>query len=272
MENKITFSFEILGSGTSCGVPCPGCRCGVCRSDDARDKRFRQAGLLRFSNGINMLIDCGTDIRTELLRTGLRTLDYILITHDHADHIHGLNDLVPFTKRKEIPIYLSHGSLRKLQSTYSFLFNGGMEAKGKFELKILNEKNLINGIEIVKVPVFHGIFEICGFRIGNLAYLTDVSRIPDESYDLLKGVEYLFIDGLCNHVHPSHFSYGEALDEIEKIRPKYAWLIHVTHNETYAEIEDFIQKQYSLRPGLDGITVHSAYDGLVIENLICYSI
>lgn len=269
MASDMRFSLEVLGSGTSSGVPIPGCNCSVCTSEDPRDARLRQSALLRFANGIIILIDCGTDTRAALLRTEVQAVDAVLVTHSHADHIHGLCDLEPFAKQRQIPVYVDSNALSKLQNTFEFLFHGGMEADGLFELRMLQETNVVHGIEVVRVPLKHGILDVSGFRIGNLAYLTDVSDIPQESYQLLSGVEYLFIDGLSLKIHPSHFSFEDALIEIEKIQPKYAWLIHISDSAKHTEIEDFINEQIKSWPKLANIKIHPAFDGLKVEKLHC---
>ena len=270
MENQeITFSLEVLGSGTSNGVPYLGCKCDVCSSSDPRDKRCRQSVFLRFSNGINILIDCGTDSRTQIIRSKIKSIDYVFLTHDHADHVHGISDLRLLAKEKEIPIYLENHTLTKVLETYRFLFNGQMKSVGsaKFSLNALEDVTKIGAINVVKVPLFHGKLLICGFRIGKLAYLTDVSRIPEESYPLLEGIDYLFIDALTPIFHETHFSYDDALNEIEKIRPKFAWFIHISHVSTFVETEKYIQKHCKDRPLLSGIEIHCSYDGMIVENI-----
>ncbi|KAH0786855.1 MBL fold metallo-hydrolase [Histomonas meleagridis] len=270
-ENKITFSIEILGSGTSHGVPSPGCRNPTCccHSTDPRDKRTRQSAFLRFSNGINILIDCGTDMRTQLTRANVKSIDYLFITHKHADHIHGFSDLRLLARQKEIPVYLEKETLDAMLNTYHYLFHGQTTTSKneKFALHLLEKVTHIGPISVVKVPIFHGDFPICGFRIGKMAYLTDCSQIPEESYPLLKGIDYLFIDSLSLIPFNTHFCFNQALDEIEKIKPKHAWFIHVAHNLSYVQIDEFVESQRKERPGLEGIEVHSSYDGMIIEDI-----
>ena len=221
---------EFLGTGTSFGVPQIGCDCEVCHSDDPRDQRLRTSAIVRVK-GINILIDCGPDFRQQILRASDSKLDALLLTHIHYDHIGGVEDLRPYCLNKYFDIYAQpevvNGIRERLPYCFAELRYPGVPY---FELHSLDYNPFkISDVEIIPLPVFHHKLEIFGYRIGKMAYITDCKYMPDTTLEKLKGIDTLFINALRFREHFSHLSVGEALDLIEKIKPRKAYLIHMGH-------------------------------------------
>ena len=248
-----------LGSGTSYGVPMIGCDCAVCRSADPRDKRTRASALVRAGEK-NILIDSSTDLRAQALRHNIRHVDAVLYTHSHADHLHGIDDLRSFSRRarKPIPAYGDAHTVSVIREHYAYIFEDKEFTLGwgipRLELRVIRSPSAICGVRVTPVPLLHGQRVILGYRIGGLAYLTDCSEIPEESLPLLKGLDMLVIDALRPRPHPTHFSIPEALQTIERLSPRRAYLTHMTHNVEHAATEATLPEN-----------VHLAYDGLEIE-------
>ncbi|HBA87618.1 MAG TPA: MBL fold metallo-hydrolase [Geobacter sp.] len=246
----------ILGSGTSTGVPMVGCHCQVCGSTDPRDKRTR-ASILVESEGQCILVDTSTDLREQALREGIPRIDAVLLTHTHADHIHGIDDLrgFHFIHRRIIPCYGSPETMEKVSTTFAYIFDG-LRSEGysplleSFPVEAPFE---LFGCSIVPVPLMHGSFPATGYRFENAAYLTDCSDIPDSSLALLQGLDLLIIDGLRFSPHPNHFNIEGALQVVETLRPRRTLLTHLTHEVRHSDGE-------RLPPG-----VEFAYDGMSVE-------
>lgn len=248
---------RVLGSGTSSGVPTIGCDCAVCRSDDPRDNRLRPSVLLHYS-GRNVLIDSTPDFREQALRARLHRLDAIIYTHEHADHILGLDDIRPFNYRQgSIPLFGTQRTFDTIQRVFSYAFEK-RERKThvpQLELNVINETPFsVFGVEFVPVPLLHGTQTIFGFRVGNFAYLTDHSSVPETSLPLLQGLDVLFLDALRHKPHPTHSTVLDSIATAEKLRPRATYFTHICHDLGHAETEA------SLPPG-----VHLAYDGLELE-------
>lgn len=225
---KITF----LGTGTSQGVPVIACECAACMSTDEHDKRLRTS-LLYESNGTTLLFDAGPDFRQQMLREKVRQLDSILLTHEHKDHIAGLDDVRAFNykSRDAIDIWAEDRVQKALRKEYSYVFSE-YQYPGIPRMRLNNipdDSFSINGISIVPVRVFHYRLPVLGFRIGNFAYITDANYIPEESKEKLFGVKYLVINALRKEKHISHFSLREAIDVIREVSPKKAWITHISH-------------------------------------------
>jgi phosphoribosyl 1,2-cyclic phosphate phosphodiesterase len=247
----------MLGSGTSTGVPVIGCRCAVCTSDNPRNQRLRPCLLLDFEGGV-VLVDTPTDLRQQALRFAVERVDAVLYTHAHADHIYGLDDLriYNFRQHRPIPCYGSSATLAALRRAFSYVFEDGQEGGGKpqVELCAVRAPFELLGRRVIPVPVLHGELEVFGYRIGDFAYVTDVSRIPEASYELLAGVRVLVLDALRYRPHPTHFTVDEALAAASRVGAERTVLTHIAH-----EI-DHDRPAVALPPG-----VELGYDGLVLD-------
>ncbi|MBW6500566.1 MAG: MBL fold metallo-hydrolase [Bacteroidales bacterium] len=225
---KITF----LGTGTSQGVPVIACDCEVCLSEDPHDKRLRTS-LLVESDEATLLIDAGPDFRQQMLRENVKRVDSIILTHEHKDHIAGLDDVRAFNYKSQdaIDIYAEERVLKAIRKEYSYVF-AEYQYPGIPRMRLNPVSDYvfnINGIQIIPIRVFHYRLAIYGFRIGNFAYITDANYIPEESKEKLFGVKYLVVNALRKEKHISHFSLREAVDLIREISPKRAFITHVSH-------------------------------------------
>lgn len=250
---KVTF----LGTGTSTGVPVIGCRCRVCLSSDPRNQRLRPSLLLQWS-ARDILVDSSSDFRQQALRHRIDRLDAVLYTHAHADHIMGLDDLriYNFRQRSDLPVYGSAATLGDLSRTFWYAFADTQEGGGKprLDLRVVTGPFDLFGVSVEPVPLWHGDLEVLGYRIGGFAYCTDCNRIPPSSMRRLEALDVLVMDALRPTPHPTHFSLPETLQLLERLRPKEAFLVHMSHDIEHAETES------ALPSG-----VHLAYDGLVLE-------
>jgi phosphoribosyl 1,2-cyclic phosphate phosphodiesterase len=252
-------SLEILflGTGTSHGVPMMGCDCAVCTSADPRNQRTRSSILIEV-DGLSLLVDTATELRIQAIRERLDRVDAVLFTHDHADHLHGIDDLRAFCQKHRmlIPLYGNQQTLDTIRMRWSYMFQDP-----EFTQRHLNVARLglcpvsgpfrVGEVEVVPIPLLHGDAEILGYRVGQFAYLTDCSEIPDTSIPLLQGLDTLVIDGLRQRPHRTHFSLGQACLAAARLRPRRTYLTHLTHNVDHATVDG------ALPAG-----VHLAYDGL----------
>jgi phosphoribosyl 1,2-cyclic phosphate phosphodiesterase len=227
----------MLGSGTSTGVPVIGCSCAVCCSTDPRNKRWRPGLKLEIENGPQngiILVDTPTDLRAQALRFGLPRLDAVIYTHQHADHIFGLDDIRIFNFRQQaaIPCYGSEATLQALRRTFAYVFESGQEGGGKPQIELIpiREPFEVLGQTIIPVPVWHGSLEVFGYRIGRFAYVTDCSLIPESSFRMLAGVEILILDALRYRPHPTHFSLEEAMAAAAHIGAARTIFTHLSHD------------------------------------------
>jgi phosphoribosyl 1,2-cyclic phosphate phosphodiesterase len=256
MPGARTFTF--LGTGTSVGVPMVGCDCEVCRSTNPRNHRYRCSALIRLPQG-NLLIDTSPELRLQLLRANVGLVHATLFTHYHADHLYGLDDLRPIPKRLggPVPLYCTaevEGIIRRVFS-YAFRPEAVQVPVGYLPQlvfrRIGNQPFTVLGQRVVPIPLIHAQFDVLGFRFDDIAYCTDLNRIPDESWPLLDGVRILVLDALRYKPHYAHLSVNEALEIIDRIKPERAYLTHMSH-----EIEhEAVNRQ--LPAG-----VELAYDGL----------
>ncbi|MFZ1703895.1 MAG: MBL fold metallo-hydrolase [Saprospiraceae bacterium] len=254
---EITF----LGTGTSQGVPVIGCDCGTCRSSDSKDNRLRTSLYISIYNH-HIIIDVSPDFRQQMLSNRISDLDVILLTHEHNDHIIGMDDVRPinFKHRKVIPIYSLKRVLAAVKKNFYYAFEENIYP-GSPKLKCLNINSGVpfflfeEKIEVIPLMVYHGELEILGFRIQNFAYITDASHLPEETMEQLKDVEVLVINALQKKKHFSHFSVKEALDILNILKPKKAYLTHLSHH--IGNHENFITE---LPPN-----VLPAYDKLKIK-------
>src|SRR6266478_6108386 len=248
----------VLGSGTSMGVPSLACHCRVCSSEDPHDNRLRPS-LLLSRNGENVVIDTTPDFRQQALRVGLDRLDAILLTHAHADHILGFDDIRPFNIRQKssLPVYGTEETFRVIRRAFAYVFDDAptQSTVPSVDLHVVNGPFELMGVQIVPIPLLHGDLEVLGFRFGRAAYLTDFSSLPDSSAALLEGLDDLIVDALRDVPHPMHQTVGQALALIEKLKPRRAWFTHIAHDLAHAETNDRLRK-LGLRH------VQLAYDGI----------
>lgn len=228
----------VLGSGTSMGVPTIGCRCAVCTSPDPRDRRTRPSIMVDYA-GRRVLIDSTPDFREQAIREGISHLDAVLYTHAHADHILGLDDLRPLTFHSEgkIPLYAQPSAIGRIREMFSYIFAGDYKYGGiaQVELNTLDGPVELYGVRFEPVPVMHGDAEICGFRFGSAAYLTDFSEIPERSLERLHGLDILFLDALRHKPHPTHSTVENSLGLIERLKPQRAFFTHISHDLGHEE-------------------------------------
>lgn len=257
----ITGSMILLGTGTSVGVPCIGCDCSVCTGGHPRNQRTRTSAILGLPEG-NLLIDTPPDLRMQLLREGIGLVHGVLYTHEHADHLHGLDDvrLFPFMLGHPIPIYATEVVEGRIRKIFDYAFSDREQthpgAVPKMQLHRIDEHPIdILGSQLTPVPLVHGPYcRVFGYRIGNVAYCTDTNCIESSSKELLRGLDVLVLDALRKSPHPTHFSVGEALDVIEELGPKKAYLTHLSHELDYTTFFRELPEHVAL-----------AYDGLRIE-------
>jgi len=250
---KLTF----LGTGTSTGVPTIACHCKVCTSPDPHDKRTRPSLLLEY-DGRAVVVDTSPDFRAQVLREGLERLDAVVFTHPHADHILGLDDVrvFYFRQKQPIPIYADAQCMETIRRVFDYIFNGSYPYSGVAKL----DPHLIEGpfelwkLRFVPVPVIHGNMQILGFRFANIAYLTDVSAVPEISLPLLEGLEVLIVDSLRHKPHPTHLTVQQALDLVERLKPRLTFFTHMAHELGHEETNALLPRHVRL-----------AYDGLALE-------
>src|SRR5579872_6506541 len=247
----------VLGSGTSVGVPTPGCDCDVCQSQDPRDNRLRPSILLQYG-GHNVVIDTTPDFRTQVLRAKLDRLDAVLFTHAHADHIMGLDDVRPFNFRQQtrIPIFASSDTLISIQRVFQYIFecNDHQSSVPQIETHALDGDSFqLFGQPFTPVRLLHGRSSIYGFRFGSAAYLTDHSDIPPESMERLRGLDVLFLDALRHKPHPTHSTVERSIQTVEELAPRRAFFTHICHDLPHEETESTLPSNIRL-----------AYDGLEI--------
>ncbi len=304
----------LLGSGTSHGVPVIGCDCPVCHSSDPRDKRNRCSAYVEAAGNeakgedgknfstTNILIDAGPEFRLQALRFGIRRLDGVLVTHSHADHIHGLDDLRIFSHKNPLnsrtkttagtglPIYSNKNTIRDIKFRFDYAFKevtkgGGVPKFNLVEAEKYGAKNpvKIGSVECIPIPMMHGSIETCGWMLScpgadgkkhSIAYLTDLNYISKNSLALVTEncgcLDHLVIDGLRVEKHSTHFSFDEALACADRIGAAHSWLTHMTHLMSHADLEKYISGKIEDYPNLaricgEGGSVGPAYDGLVLE-------
>ncbi|MBX2979093.1 MAG: MBL fold metallo-hydrolase [Flavobacteriales bacterium] len=251
-------SIEFLGTGTSQGVPVIACDCAVCRSTDARDKRLRSAALLR-SSGTNLLIDAGPDLRQQALRAGLDRVDAVLLTHEHMDHVAGIDELrsFNFAQQAAMDIHANAATLEAVRRMFHYAF-----AEPRYPgTPVLNLHGVglstfqAAGVDVLPVEVLHHRMPVLGFRVGGLAYITDAKTITASEMENLAGVDVLVLNALRRAEHYSHLNLHEAMQVVEAVGPRRAYFTHISHlMGTHATVSTELPAGVEL-----------AYDGLVVE-------
>jgi phosphoribosyl 1,2-cyclic phosphate phosphodiesterase len=249
------------------GVPTLGCTCEVCTSADPHDRRLRPSVLLRWNQTAPagerervVVIDTGPDFREQALRNGLSHIDAVFYTHSHADHIMGLDDLRPlsfltFRENGLIPLYATSETRAALERIFDYTFSpdATYPNRAKVELKPLAERTAVHGVEFVRVPIMHGRMKIAGFRFGRVAYLTDVSSIPEASFALLEGLDHLVISALRHKPHPTHATVEQAVAWAQRIGARNTWFTHIAHELGHEQTNRTLPAGIAL-----------AYDGLTL--------
>ncbi len=253
---KVTF----MGTGTSVGVPAIGCRCDVCRSHDPMNRRTRTSALLT-CEGRCVLLDASVDLRQQALREEMDSLDAVLLTHGHADHVFGLDDLRMFNYRQQmpIPVYGNERTLADVRRTFWYVFDDRPDASSRPALTLTpiipaTAPFMTAGLRVIPFAVQHGTVPILGYRVGRFAYITDASDLSGETIAALAGLDALVINALRRKPHPTHFNLEGALAAIERIGPERAFLTHISHEFDHASLSQEIP---------DG--VQPAYDGLSFD-------
>ncbi len=252
---RVTF----LGTGTSHGVPMIGCDCAVCSSSDPRDNRLRSSIYVEGDDGLCLLVDTTTDLRTQALRANVRRIDAVLYTHAHADHVMGLDELRRFNwmTKRPLPVYGAEHTLDDLRRTFSYVFAPDAPRGGgvpDLRLTPIAGACCFGSTTVAPVPVRHGWWDVFGYRFGTFAYLTDCNAIPDASIEALAGVDVLVLDALRHTPHPTHFSLSEAVAMARRIGARQTYFTHIAHELGHAETSAGLP---------EGMTL--AYDGLVLE-------
>jgi len=251
----------ILGSGTSHGVPMVGCRCPVCQSTNPKNQRTRSSILVKAPEG-NFIVDTTPEMRMQLVREKVDLVHAAVFTHCHADHIFGLDDLrqFGFLLDRDIPLHCEPMVEEQLRQAFSYAFRPPADPKRRgaiprFEMRSMSlEPFDLLGVQVQPLRLMHGSLPIVGFRVGQLAYCTDVSEIPDETWPLLEGIDVLVIDALRFRPHPTHFNIEQAVQVAERLQPKQTWLTHICHDIEHETVD---------RELPDGVNL--AYDGLAFS-------
>lgn len=260
MSGDLRLTF--LGTGTSFGVPQVGCTCDVCRSSDPRDRRTR-CGVLVEAHGTRLLIDTPPELRLQLITNRVTALDGVLYTHEHADHINGIDDLRIFTvqARAPLPLYGPRETLDSIRHAFRYIFDDAVQpysgtSKPSLTLQPLEPGQMtrIAGVDVLPLAFQHGHLRVFGYRIGPLAYLTDVKEIPPAQREQLQGLKVLVLNALWWRPHPTHLSIGEAIEVAQALGAERTFLTHLSHETGHAALER------DLPPG-----IAPAYDGLVVE-------
>lgn len=252
---KITF----LGTGTSQGIPVIGSDHPVCHSDDPKDKRLRVSVMLSWDS-YNYVIDCGPDFRQQMLTHNVKKLDGILFTHEHSDHVAGLDDIRPFFFRQgDIPIYAHERVISSLKKRFDYVFADAHRYPGAPAVAVNRIQNnrpfKIGGKSVIPIEADHNRLQVFGFRVDDFTYLTDVKSMNDDEMQKVMNSEVLIVNALRKEPHHSHFNLEEALSFIEKVRPKTAYFTHISHLMGFhSEVEKNLPKG-----------VHLTYDNLILH-------
>ncbi len=254
---RLTF----LGTGTSFGVPQIGCDCAVCHSADPRDRRTR-AGAVVQANGSTILIDTPPELRLQLLASGISDVDAVVYTHEHADHINGIDDLRMFSvrHRKALPVYGPSETLDRLRSSFNYIFDDAVlpyegTSKPSLEMHTVEPGRHVRvaGTDVLPLAFHHGHLRVFGYRFDRLAYITDVKAIPEAERHSLQGLDVLVLNALWWRPHPTHLSIGEAVEVARALGARRTYLTHLTHETGHADLAGRLPA--GILPAYDGLTV-----------------
>lgn len=245
-------SLTFLGTSTSLGVPVIGCSCPVCTSSDPRNQRWRASVVLEGPQG-RVLIDAGPELRLQLLRAGLGSIDALALTHSHADHVHGLDDIRPLSFKKLMPVWADEATREHLRLHFDYAFRPAQPGRTvpRIQVHPIQGPFEAGGLTLVPVPIYHGEQTILGFRCGPVAYLTDCSGLPAASRALLQGLDTLIVGALRETPHPSHFSFSQAADLGRSLGVRQTWFTHLGHETSHEAIET--RYGPAARPAYDGL-------------------
>ena len=256
-----TAEMIIMGTGTSVGVPVVGCPCIVCRSPNPRNQRTRTGVLLRGPKG-EFIIDAGPELRLQLIREDAKLIQAAIFTHAHADHILGLDDLRIFGyhMNSAVPLYCEEQVEEQIRQTFSYAFTDTATHSHQFAAPMLRFERIVPGtpisllgMDVLPIRLKHGELPVLGFRIGNVAFLTDVSTIPADSKELLQGLDTLVIDALRYEPHPTHLHVDAAVRIIHQLRPRQAFLTHMSHDLEYDTLRT--ELPHGIEPAYDGLKI-----------------
>lgn len=251
-----TAALEFLGTGTSTGIPVAGCACAVCRSPDPRDKRMRSSVLVRRGERA-LVIDTGPEFRMQCLRAGLMRLDAVLFTHNHADHVAGFDDVraYSFFKDRTLPVWGSPATIHSIRTRFSYIWKAVQPGGGLPDVDLRPVKGDFEtiGMRVTPVPLKHGILDILGYRIGDLAYMTDLSDLPEESLPLLANLKTMIISCVRYRFHRTHLNVARAKRLHQLVRPERTLLTHITHHFTHRDL--IAEFPVDMSPAHDGMRV-----------------
>ncbi len=257
MEENKDMKITFLGTGTSYGIPMIGCECNVCTSDNPKNSRTRSSIFISEREN-SILIDAATELRIQCLKNKVKKLDAVLLTHSHADHILGLDDLRHFnkTRKTNIPVYGSRDTVNNIHQMFSYAFkettsNG---SKPKLTLNLVDGTLNLFGFEIIPVDVMHGEEKVTAYRFDKFAYVTDVSGIPSDSMAKLKGLDLLILDALRHFPHEKHFSIEQAINIVTELKPKQTLFTHIAHDVEHEKTNNMLPE--GIRLAYDGLTVN----------------
>jgi phosphoribosyl 1,2-cyclic phosphate phosphodiesterase len=234
----------------------------VCRSTDPRDKRTRVGALIDTDGGTHILIDTPPELRLQLIAAGASRVDAILFTHDHADHVHGIDDIRALSDRSDVPIdmYGPPDTMQRLAKRFAYIFDdsikplpGTSKPEGRAHPVMPGKSFRVGDVEVTPVAVPHGPISVYGYRIGNLGYITDAKELPEEAVQAFRGVTVLVLNALFRTPHPTHLSVSEAVEAARKIGARQTWLTHLTHRTGHAALEAELPN--GIAPAFDGLTI-----------------
>lgn len=290
---KLTF----LGTGTSHGIPVIGCKCKVCKSSDPHNRRYRSSVYVETADQKYIQVDCGPEFRLQAIENNIKKIDAVLLTHSHADHIFGLDDLRIFSvalnhepedergrrllAAPPMPVYTNKKCIDDIKKRFDYIFTPARDGGGHAKLNLIEASSpfKIGATTVTPIPMTHGYLEATGWLFSeadingglkSIAYLTDCNKISDSSINLIResagSLKHLVIDGLRIKEHSTHFNFLQAMETAEKIGAEQIWFTHMTHNESHDEIVEYIKEHLKDFPGLaKAESVLPAYDKLVIQ-------